>query len=399
MVSLFCHVPMRASLIGLVCSSALLAACDGGGSDGSGRSAVALKGAETTIDANGVTTIRQAQVAYDGARLKQIDFSINGSDGGRMQTTYSGDLLSEVAIIDPDGDHADLSFSYDPNARLIATQFAASQAFTMSQQYTYDDDHHGLPQEVVSKTTLASGSTTTAYRRFEHDDGGRLQKITDIDGATTTMTEIAYDDQSRVQRATTYSGSRVAADYTYAYDPKGRIQSVTTPSNQRWDVTYDGSGVIDQIREIDPTSATTTTTKYTYASGDVSGAVFTPALPNPTLFDLRGKTFPTVDFLAFTPSALSTSVPGPNDSGGGGPVTCDGYTAQTACDTCAFTNCCDSYTACVNSSDCTNYYNCAKTCTDQTCVNSCASYYPSGASLYQGYNSCASSHCASQCAS
>jgi YD repeat-containing protein len=371
------------------------------------RSAALLVEAEIEVERNGSTTIRRAEVIYEGSsgRIKEIVLSRNGEAAGRMEATYDGLSLAYLDLFGTGGERTELAFGYDRTARLRSLHVTAPSVHTAS-ELEYDDVREGRPREVTTRVTPAGGAVHTSFRRFDHDERGRLQRVTDIAGETTGVREVRFDAADRVERTTLYAGSRVVETYTYAYDGAGRLEGVSAQSNERWDVRYTPEGLVGEIRRISPALGETTTIRYGYGSGSVAGIRFAPDLPDADLFDLRGEPFATIDFLSFPPASLGAGGlhPGDGDSGGGGgggggggSPSCAGQSAATACQSCAFSNCCAQYETCVNSRDCVDYYGCIGTCSDWACWDQCGSWYPLGEYYYDQLIRCVEGACATVC--
>src|SRR5262249_31610907 len=74
--------------------------------------------------------------------------------------------------------------------------------------------------------------------------------------------------------------------------------------------------------------------------------------------------------------ASAGSAGGPVTAGGGAPPTanvCDPRSSDTPCTTCFKSSCCDAFTACAANQSCLAIVQCAAKCTDDTCLQSCAS--------------------------
>jgi len=292
----------------------LLAGCARGEVDG--PSTVALTEVDILVQGGSSSSMRRVEVAYEGGGGPIVDIALStgSSSAGRMDASYADGRLAGFAIIDIDGDQGQLSFSYDDQDRLVATQYVAPSVYTVAQDYDYDDDRGGLAREVTTRVTPASGSPETSQVRFEYDEQLRISRITQV--ASQTSTALAYDDAGRLHSVSLYDGSSLIDTQTCAYDATGRITGITTMGAERWEVGYNDDGFIGQIRHVDPGNDETTTYTYGYGTGRVDGIRFVPDLPNASLFDLRGRSFATMDFLDLAPGELSASVPSP----AGGPV-------------------------------------------------------------------------------
>jgi len=73
------------------------------------------------------------------------------------------------------------------------------------------------------------------------------------------------------------------------------------------------------------------------------------------------------------------------------------------CDSCMTQNCCAQDNACALSADCANVVGCYSACPadggvpDGTCIASCDSTYPTGASLLNAWGTCMQTSCGSSC--
>lgn len=79
--------------------------------------------------------------------------------------------------------------------------------------------------------------------------------------------------------------------------------------------------------------------------------------------------------------------------GGGG----SGGTGGSDCTNCMQTQCGSQLSACQANSSCMSIIQCAANCTDQTCLDSCVSSYPSGASAFNAFYGCISEMCYIEC--
>lgn len=96
----------------------------------------------------------------------------------------------------------------------------------------------------------ATGEPGAAEARFDHDDRGLLQRVTDPAGV---VTEFAYDRCGRRVAHTTG-----AATGTYEWTAAGQLSSVTDPYGNRTSFARDPRGVVDRIRRPDGTETVRT---------------------------------------------------------------------------------------------------------------------------------------------
>jgi hypothetical protein len=86
----------------------------------------------------------------------------------------------------------------------------------------------------------------------------------------------------------------------------------------------------------------------------------------------------------------------------GAPTACDVGDCTTCVNsTCADTACTTEYDACVNSTECIAFYNCASVCTTSACITQCENQYATGANLYYAWTGClycSPSTCSVDCA-
>jgi hypothetical protein len=93
-------------------------------------------------------------------------------------------------------------------------------------------------------------------------------------------------------------------------------------------------------------------------------------------------------------SSSSSSTAASSSSSTGGGQSCEECTMAESSGSCS-----SQYNACANSTQCINFYNCAMNCGgNQTCVQGCASMYPTGAQAYQSFVQCICGACATPCA-
>jgi hypothetical protein len=221
------------------------------------------------------------------------------------------------------------------------------------QAFDYDDAHDGRPRRVTSTTAWIGSPPTEVVASYEYDDQGRLDEIETVDGMTTRTTEIRYDADSRIERYTEYADSDVM-DADLSYDEGGRLERVDA-NDDRYEVSYDADGLIEEILVLSPSAGRTLTVRYRYVAGSVSGLTFNPDLPVAGLIDLRGVAFDQAAFTAFAPPLDLGDVPHIELSSCAHDVCVAGTALDSSCDSCAASVCNqDSY--------------CCTTSWDSTCV-------------------------------
>jgi hypothetical protein len=288
----------------------LLVGCARGEADG--PTSVALTQVDVSVQTSGGTTVRRTVINYESgsARIADIVLSQQNSPAGRYDATYVNGNLGRFDVIDVDGDQGQMTFTYDNQGRVTASSFIAPSVFTLTQEYDYGDD--GEASQMSSRMAPATGSPSTSVQSYAYDDEHRLTQISNSGAGTSSA--LTYQD-GKLHMVSDYADGSLGEQYTFAYDG-GRVSSVTTLGTERWDVTYGDDGLVRQIVHADPGTGTTTTYTYAYGSGALDGLRFVPDLPSSVLFDLRGESFTTIDFLSFSAASLSASVPSP----AGGPV-------------------------------------------------------------------------------
>ncbi|HTM20367.1 MAG TPA: hypothetical protein VL172_07670 [Kofleriaceae bacterium] len=285
---------------------------------------MALSGVDIT-SAGDSAGARGVTVSYrGGGSLELIALTSGGSSAGRYEAAYSSGHLASFQIVDTDGDRGQMTFTYDDQNRLTGVQNVAPSVYTVAQSVAYDDERGGLPMQVTTQTTPASGSPETTSLQFTYDGDDRLVAMTQ----GTASTQFAYDGDGRVATAATYSSGTLADTQTYTFDG-GRLVGISATSGEAWTVTYDADGRIATI--VDQDGAASTTYTYRYTDGGVDGARFVPDLPNANLFDLRGHSYSSVDFLDLIPGSLSASVPHPTSGAVCGNGSCESGETNASC--------------------------------------------------------------------
>lgn len=370
-----------------------LAACSAG-EDG-GRSAAKLTEIEWTVQSSGQTAIGQVEIGYQGGHVKDVSFRENGADAGRMEFRYGGDRVQGIDLVDAQGDQGSYAWNYDDD-RLTSILYSVPQVVSHEQRFEYDDAANGRARRTTSTTTWVGSAPSSMVETYDYDDDGRLEEISAVQGTSTWSYEIRYDDESRIERFTQYVGSNFTeSDLTY--DDQGRLSMVETDDNDRYELTYDAEGRIDEIFVLAPGSGETMTVTYRYEAGTVAGLTFNPNLPLAGMIDLRGMPFDQPSFTALAPSLQLGDVPAPEPPASCTHDVCDvGAALDGSCDSCAATVCAQDSFCCTSSWDGTCVQNaenlcgisCGDTagCSHDVCVQ--------GAALDSSCSSCASSVCA-----
>ena len=381
---------MNSSLALFLSITPLMTACSGG--DESARSTAQLGEVETTVQRGSSITIHRTEIRYDGSHLREVAQFKNGAPAGRAQFTYGAGGITRIDYTDVEGDRASDNLTYE-GGRLVRTRYEVPGVLVNDGTITYAN---GDPKEIATRTTPAGGTTTMHLQRFEYEADGRTNKLLDIEGTSTQMTELRYTPDGLLERASIFDGNAHQDTYSYAYTPEGRLDEVTDTRNGRYELTYD-SGRVAEVRW--STSEGTTTTRYTYGAGSVDGWAFAPSVPYAQLFDLDGVSYDTVSLLQ-GPIEVSDDIAraagGGGRSGGGG--TC-GFQPQDTCETCLASSCCDETEACFVGTACDSYYQCTAGCQTQQCIDVCGETNPTGRNDFSAFSSCAQAYCPASCGS
>jgi hypothetical protein len=67
------------------------------------------------------------------------------------------------------------------------------------------------------------------------------------------------------------------------------------------------------------------------------------------------------------------------------------------CSNCAEANCCVELQTCDGSMECTDHLSCLGSCTDQQCIDACATQFPLGATQLDALDQCLGSSCSDEC--
>ncbi len=78
-------------------------------------------------------------------------------------------------------------------------------------------------------------------------------------------------------------------------------------------------------------------------------------------------------------------------------TTCGDITATDSCSICMTGSCCDQIEACAGNASCLNLSECIANCSTETCVDTCISNNPAGATLFTNLYLCTYESCASSC--
>jgi hypothetical protein len=72
--------------------------------------------------------------------------------------------------------------------------------------------------------------------------------------------------------------------------------------------------------------------------------------------------------------------------------------SPTSCDTCMGSYCCNETITCIRNTSCYNFVQCGSACgSDNTCINGCATSYPSGVSPFMDIAYCMQDNCTTPC--
>jgi YD repeat-containing protein len=277
----------------LVCAVAVTA-CTGGG-DGSDRMAVKITEVERTRTTTGSTTIERRAVTYDGSRLVEITNTLNATPNGTARVTYDGSVITRVEYTDKEGDRATDQLVY-ADGQLVKLRYEIPNVMTTEQSYTYFAEDRDLLKEVMTVNTPKGGLATSRMSRYEYDAETRIAKVTTTQGTDMTAVEYRYNTDGQLDRATFFSSGTVVETYTFSYLQDGKLDEIFDSNNNRYDLTYDKSGKITEIRHT-TTSGITTTTRYTYGEGAAQGWTFSPEIPGGELFDLGGRGYTALSML------------------------------------------------------------------------------------------------------
>tara|TARA_R110002073_G_scaffold245044_8_gene407634 strand:- start:4359 stop:5741 length:1383 start_codon:yes stop_codon:yes gene_type:complete len=400
---------LAASIAALAAS---LSACGGGSS-----AALQVTESETTVTNGSTTTVERRVFEYDGSHLTGVRYFINGEQAGRRELSYTGKHLSEMVIFDVDGDRATETWTYT-DGRLERQLFSVPQDYTNDIKIEYDKND--FPKEVVQTFTSTGSSTSnTTYTRFDYD-GDLLSDLTNIQGSETGTMELDYDESDRLDRAIRYQDGRHIETLEYVYDDDtGQLSEFADEDNNRTSVSYDDSGRISRIQRVSA-SGRIESTRYEYGTGSLSGLSIAPAMS--PFFNLKGDSK-----ALWNPEHLSFELPGdfptPTGGGGGGEggggeggggeggggeggggegggnelATCGDFQAESLCEDCTFSYCCESLLYCADNQSCVDYNSCIQTCTDQDCYDYCAAMDPTGSNLLSNYWDCSENYCSAAC--
>lgn len=365
------------------------AACQsGGGSDG--RMATKVSEIERTVQVGSTTTIDKSTVHYEGSKILQISQFRNGMANGVAKPMYGGAGIEKIEYLDKEGDKALQQLTY-ADGRVTKGRYEVTGVMINEDTISYLPDRKDLVKEIASTRMPTGAPVSTTLVKYEYDAEGRATKATNIVGTATSSTEYRYDTKGQLDRMTTFSGASVVETYTFSYTAEGTLDEVVDSKNNRYELTYDQDGRIVEVRLI--TTGSITTTRYTYAAGNANGWTFAPAVPGGGFFDIGGNPYTNISMLHGT-IEVGADIPKPVGNPGG---VCPGFTPQDACDTCLASSCCTQTKNCLQGTACYSFYECAKPCTTQSCIDSCRSANPSGGSAYDALGSCAQSFCSSQC--
>ena len=344
-----------------------------------GRSAAKLALIEWTLESSGQTVIGETDIAYDGAQVKDVTFRVNGTAAGRMEFRYSGARVNGIDVTDAEGDQGTYAWNY-AEGRLSSIIWSVPQVVSHEQEFEYDDAAGGRARRVTSTTTWVGTTPSSTVETYDYDAKGRLEEIAAVQGSSSWSTEIRYDAESRIERITRYVDSDFT-DTDLTYDDDGRLSRVESNDQDRYEITYNADGQIEEIFVLAPSSGQTLTATYSYVAGNVDGLTFNPNLPVSGLVDLRGLPFDQPEFTAMAPPFDVGDVPAVEPTNP--PCAHDECTAgaalATTCSSCAESVCAqDSYccssgwdSTCVSLAETTCGLDCGggtTTCTHDVCT-------------------------------
>lgn len=343
--------------VSLAIATLSLAACS---SEEPRRSGAPISDIEWTRTASGQTTQGRVSVGYDDDdHVKTVKFKLGGDDVGRMDFAYADGQVDAVDMTDEQGDQASMVYEYE-DGRLTAMRWAIAQVVAAEQELEYDDGNGGRLRRVTSTAFPGATAETTKVETYDYDEAGRLEEISAIQDTSTWSSEIRYDDASRIERFTKYNGSDFeTADLSY--DDRGRLELVEVDGGDRYELTYNAAGLVEEILILAPSVGTTTRIEYRYHNGEIAGLTFLPELPLAGLVDLRGVSFDEPDLTAVALPLELDDVPSVSTSTCAHDVCVAGGALSSTCDDCAAAVCAaDSY--------------CCTSAWDSTCVSLVGSY-------------------------
>src|SRR5258708_5958071 len=188
-----------------------------------------------TISANGIISSTGQSIIFkrdSSNRITEIDdpngnrllYGYNGADlftfqNAAGQQTRFGDFSGLLYQIYPPGQSTPIQFTYDGNARLIAT------TDQLAGQVQFQPDIPNQRQTVIDR----NGNSTV----YEYDGDGNITKATDALGHVTTST---YDGNDNKLSETNSFGKTS----TYTYDGLGNRTSETDPLGHSTNYTFNG---------------------------------------------------------------------------------------------------------------------------------------------------------------
>jgi YD repeat-containing protein len=377
--------------------AAISTACSA--TDSTERESSKLKEVEMTRQSGSTTTVQRWEAQYDGSHILELLEYLNGAPNGSIQYFWGGAGLERLEFTDKQGDRASDELTYT-SSKLSREVFRIAGVLTRERMMKYAND--GVLSEMTTNVMAAGSSADVTLTKYEYDVNKQLTKITALQGGDTDITELHYDVDRRLDRAASYSDGAHVVTYTFTYNKDGTLDEVTDTHNRRYSVSYDDSHRIAEVRLLD--ESTLTRYRYTYDSGSIEGISFAPAVPLSGQFDLDGNVYGNVELLHTSPTSIGDipSATGSGGSGGGGGGSGDvcptiDTDPTNACAVCLETNCCTQTTNCLPGTACDTYYECTKSCTDSTCVQTCRNQYPAGATADDAFVSCAQSYCSVSC--
>ncbi len=375
--------------VSLVLSCLSFAACSDSGSE---RSSVQLLEVETSIQNGGSTAIERLSFSYEGSQLREIARHDNGAPAGTARFTYGAGGITAIEYADAEGDRATEALTYE-GGRLVRARYEIPGNRVDERTVAYDAN--GDIKEVSTVSTVPGLASSTSLVRYEYDSAGHVAKQLQIAGSENASTELRYTAEGTIERASMFEGGAHRETFTFEV-VDGRLAEVLDTRNGRHEVTYDSDGRVAEVRH--STSNGTTTSRYTYGTGSVSGWTFAPAVPVPQLFDLTGAAYDTVSPLhgdIAIPDNLPRATTNPDPDPDPDP-TCS-FTPVDSCETCLATSCCSETEACFVGTPCDQYYQCMVGCTDAQCQAVCGETNPTGKSDLESLQSCGQLYCPASC--
>lgn len=283
-----------------------------------GRARVRLSEVEVTKTSGDTTEVTryQARYAKDGT-LAEVERYVDDALETTLQLAYEDGLLAGLDIEPQSGDRAELELVWDEGGLDELETISGGNRWSTRLNYSKDD-----PSKLAKATLTgpaALDSTLTRTTEYEWSKDGVLEEsetVTvihnntfNVDFTTTTRVERRYADSGELEKVNQFvtSGDNTESQvYELAFE-EGRLVEIEELSGKQWELSYDDSGRIEEIRVVG--DGQTTTTELRYEDGTVEGGLlFTPAgfspmrpsstdVPNAVQLDLQGRSFPDLELL------------------------------------------------------------------------------------------------------